>query len=103
MIPPINKKRLLPYFPKIEAGSLELEAVRFKLQGVLDHVVDLFAEKASDKDLDFLASLAPEVPLSKLRAGLDDPASLARLAEVASCMDSYDFPAALKVLDQLRR
>jgi len=49
-------------FSKIEAGKLELEAVPFNLQGVLDHVVDLFAVKASEKDLDLLASLAPEVP-----------------------------------------
>ena len=49
-------------FSKIEAGRLELETVPFNLREVLDHVVDLFSGRASEKDLDLLVSLQPEVP-----------------------------------------
>ena len=50
-------------FSKIEAGKLELEAAPFNLQDVLDQVVDLFAGRATEKDLDLLVGTAVDVPL----------------------------------------
>ncbi|MBK8793767.1 MAG: response regulator [Holophaga sp.] len=49
-------------FSKIEAGKLELEAEAFELQDVLNKVVDLLSNRASEKDLDLLVSISPQVP-----------------------------------------
>lgn len=49
-------------FSKIEADKLELEAVDFHLDDVLDDVTALVAQKASDKGLEFLFDCSTEVP-----------------------------------------
>ena len=49
-------------FSKIEAGKLSLEAVEFDLEMVIDGVASTTAIRASEKDLEFLIALAPDVP-----------------------------------------
>jgi len=49
-------------FSKIEAGRLDVEAVEFKLDDVLDAVTTVTAQKAHEKGLEFLAHLAPGLP-----------------------------------------
>jgi signal transduction histidine kinase/CheY-like chemotaxis protein len=49
-------------FSKIEAGMMEIEQVEFRLQDVLDPLVDLFAEKCAQKKLELLVSLDKDVP-----------------------------------------
>jgi signal transduction histidine kinase/ActR/RegA family two-component response regulator/HPt (histidine-containing phosphotransfer) domain-containing protein len=51
---------------KVEAGRLELESAPFSLQEVLDHVVDLFSQQASEKGLGLWVNLSPEVPAGLL-------------------------------------
>ncbi|MCI11283.1 histidine kinase 2-like, partial [Trifolium medium] len=40
------------YQAKIEAGKLELEAVAFHPQAILDEVLSLFSEKANEKGIE---------------------------------------------------
>ena len=49
-------------FSKIEAGRLELEAIAFLLDDVLAHVSSVTAQRASDKQLDYVIDVAPDVP-----------------------------------------
>ena len=49
-------------FSKIEAGMMEMEQVEFRLQDVLDPLVDLFAEKCARKKLELLITLDKDVP-----------------------------------------
>ena len=49
-------------FSKIEAGKLELEAVPFMLDEVLDNVSSIMAFKAQEKGLEFLFNVQPNVP-----------------------------------------
>ncbi|WP_291328114.1 PAS domain S-box protein [Desulfovibrio sp. UCD-KL4C] len=49
-------------FSKIEACKLELERTEFELDGVLDKLCNLVAIKAEEKGLDFVLSVAPDVP-----------------------------------------
>jgi len=51
-------------FSKIEAGRLELEVAPFNLDDVLENVANQVAIHASEKGLEFLFSIAPEVPLA---------------------------------------
>ncbi len=51
-------------FSKIEAGMMEMEQVEFRLQEVLDPLVDLFTEKCAQKKLELLISLDKDVPSS---------------------------------------
>lgn len=48
---------------KIEAGKLDLEQTKFRLQDVLENVSDMFSSKAAEKGIELIASLAPEVPV----------------------------------------
>ncbi len=48
-------------FSKIEAGKMALETVPFTLSDVLAQVTDLFALKASEKNLEFVVGTAPDV------------------------------------------
>jgi len=50
-------------FSKIEAGKLSLECLPFRLDEELDNVVNQVALRASEKNLEFLLSLAPGTPL----------------------------------------
>ena len=49
---------------KIEAGKLEVEHVAFELEGVMDNVVNLIAQKADAKSLELLCSVGRDVPRS---------------------------------------
>ncbi|MBF0623869.1 MAG: response regulator [Magnetococcales bacterium] len=49
-------------FSKIEAGRLEMEAVPFRLEEVLDHLTDLITVKSREKGLEFLLAVDPRVP-----------------------------------------
>ncbi len=49
-------------FSKVEAGKLNLEAVPFRLDAVLDSASSLVAQKASDKGLELVIDVAPDVP-----------------------------------------
>jgi signal transduction histidine kinase/DNA-binding NarL/FixJ family response regulator/HPt (histidine-containing phosphotransfer) domain-containing protein len=49
-------------FSKIEAGKLDLESVPVDPAGLVDDVLQLFAEKANEKGLDLAAYVAPDVP-----------------------------------------
>ncbi len=51
-------------FSKIEAGRLELEAVPFNLDDVLENVINQVAVNASEKGLELLFALTPETPLA---------------------------------------
>lgn len=49
-------------FSKVEAGKLELEQVRFRLQDMLQQIRDLFIEQARQKRLELMFSIDPAVP-----------------------------------------
>ncbi len=49
-------------FSKIEAGKLEMEHTVFSLEEVLDNVATVIGIKARERELEFLCSVAPEVP-----------------------------------------
>ncbi|HWW69057.1 MAG TPA: ATP-binding protein, partial [Duganella sp.] len=49
-------------FSKIEAGRLELESIPFLLDDVLAHVSSVTAQRAADKQLDYVIDVAPGVP-----------------------------------------
>lgn len=47
---------------KIQAGKLRTEVVDFKLEQLIENVVGLVAEKAADKGLELIVSIAPQTP-----------------------------------------
>ncbi len=49
-------------YSKIEAGKLELEALPFSLQQVLDQIADVFSLKAGEQGLELVVAAAPGVP-----------------------------------------
>ncbi len=49
-------------FSKIEAGKLRVESVPFRLDDVLQDVVDMLAFRAGDKGLEFLIDVSADVP-----------------------------------------
>ncbi|HYL23184.1 MAG TPA: response regulator [Burkholderiales bacterium] len=49
-------------FSKVEAGKLDIEAVAFRLDEVLENVSSFVAQKATDKGLEFLFDSDPDVP-----------------------------------------
>jgi len=49
-------------FSKIEAGRLELESIPFLLDDVLAHVSSVTAQRAADKQLDYVIDVASDVP-----------------------------------------
>ncbi len=49
-------------FSKIEAGKLEMEALPFRLEDVLDKLTVIVGHKAQQKGLEFLIGTAPSVP-----------------------------------------
>ncbi len=62
-------------FSKVEAGKLEVEQVPFQLDGVLDNVSSLVAQKADDKGLELLFDVAADVP----QALVGDPLRLGQI------------------------
>jgi PAS domain S-box-containing protein len=51
-------------FSKIEAGMLQMDAKAFLLEEVFERVTHLVGTKASEKGLDFMLDMAPDVPPS---------------------------------------
>jgi len=49
-------------FSKIEAGKLELEDVPFNLQLTVEDFAEIMAVKAEEKNLEFICSVAPDIP-----------------------------------------
>ena len=49
-------------FSKIEAGKLDMESIDFDLRAMLDDFASLLAMRAHEKGLEFLYSMAPDVP-----------------------------------------
>ena len=49
-------------FSKIEAGKLDIETVEFQLDSVLDNVASLIGEKTSDKGLELVFDVSPDLP-----------------------------------------
>ena len=49
-------------FSKIEAGKLDIESTEFRLDEVMNNVAGMLAGQASKKGIEFLNSLAPDVP-----------------------------------------
>ena len=49
-------------FSRIEAGKVELSVAPFVLQNLTTDVVDLLGERAERKNIDFYATIAPELP-----------------------------------------
>ena len=51
-------------FSKIEAGKLDMEQIDFDLEEVLENVSNLISLKASEKGLELLFKIGPDVPFS---------------------------------------
>jgi two-component system sensor histidine kinase/response regulator len=51
-------------FSKIEAGKLDIEMTTFRLDDVIGSVTTVTGQKATDKSLELLAHVAPEIPQS---------------------------------------
>ncbi len=49
-------------FSKIEAGKLDIESTEFRLDEVMNNVAGMLAGQAAKKGIEFLNSLAPDVP-----------------------------------------
>lgn len=49
-------------FSKIEAGKLDFESVPFSMREVIEEVADMFLELMSNKDLEMVVDIAPDVP-----------------------------------------
>jgi CheY-like chemotaxis protein/HPt (histidine-containing phosphotransfer) domain-containing protein len=62
-------------FSKIEAGKLDMEAIPFRLDEVLDNLGNLAAIKAQEKGLELLFDTRPDVP----RALIGDPLRLGQI------------------------
>ena len=62
-------------FSKIEAGKLEIEAIPFRLDEVLENLANLIAIKAQEKGLELLFDTHPDVP----RALTGDPLRLGQI------------------------
>ncbi len=62
-------------FSKIEAGRMDLEATDFDLRQVIESIGAMFAERAYQKGLELITSIAPDVP----RALCGDPFRLGQV------------------------
>ncbi|BBD07393.1 PAS domain S-box protein [Desulfovibrio ferrophilus] len=73
-------------FSKIEAGKLEMEAVDFHLEDVLDNLSTLISIKAQEKGVELLFKTSSEVPLSLV----GDPLRLGQIL-INLCGNSIKF------------
>ena len=62
-------------FSKVESGKLEIEAIAFDLDAVIDNVVNLMSKSVEDKDLELLCCVAPDVP----RTLIGDPLRIGQI------------------------
>ncbi len=51
-------------FSKIEAGKLDIESTEFRLDEVMNNVAGMLAGQSAKKGIEFLNSLAPDVPVA---------------------------------------
>ncbi|MCP5005538.1 MAG: PAS domain S-box protein, partial [Planctomycetes bacterium] len=49
-------------FSKIEAGKMEMENIAFDMRVTVEGIIDIFAVKAEEKELEFCCFIDPEVP-----------------------------------------
>ncbi|MFV0448213.1 MAG: PAS domain S-box protein [Vibrio sp.] len=49
-------------FSKIESGKLDIESMPFMLDSILEGLSDMFVDKVTDKQLELLFSVSPDVP-----------------------------------------
>ncbi|RAS65332.1 hypothetical protein DET48_10744 [Vibrio diazotrophicus] len=49
-------------FSKIESGKLDIESTPFMLDSILENLGDMFVDKVTDKQLELLFSVSPDVP-----------------------------------------
>ncbi|MBF0099394.1 MAG: response regulator [Desulfobacterales bacterium] len=57
-------------FSKIDAGKLEMEAIDFNLEDVINTVANIVAVKAAEKEIEYIHTIASDVPLSLIGAPL---------------------------------
>ena len=57
-------------FSKIESGSLELDPHDFELRTCVEDIMDLFSVKASEKGLDLIYQIDPQIPAQIIADGL---------------------------------
>ena len=50
-------------FSKIEAGKLELETTEFNLSEILDQIIDIFRNRAVEKEIEMIISADKDVPM----------------------------------------
>lgn len=80
-------------FSKIEAGKLNIDQINFQLGHVLDHLSDVIAIKAAEKDLEFLFFVESEVP----NGLVGDPLRLGQIL-INFCTNAVKFTAQGEVL-----
>ncbi len=85
-------------FSKIEAGKMAMESKEFSLQTVLDELVSVIALKASDKGLDFLIDVAPDVPATLI----GDPLRLGQVL-INLCTNAIKFTQSGEVVLRIAR
>jgi len=51
-------------FSKIEAGKLDIESILFNLNEIFNHLRNMVSEKAHNKGLDLVFSIARDIPVS---------------------------------------
>ena len=73
-------------FSKIEAGKMELESINFRLEDVLDNLVNMVGLKAAEKGVELHFNLAPDVPV----ALIGDPLRLGQIL-VNLCNNAIKF------------
>jgi len=62
-------------FSKIEAGKLDIEAIPFRLEDVLENLSNLIGMKTEEKGIEFLFDIAPDLPT----ALIGDPLRLGQI------------------------
>jgi len=62
-------------FSKIESGKMEIEAVPFEMEQVINNVITLVSEKVEDKGLELLCKVSPEIP----RTLIGDPLRIGQI------------------------
>jgi polar amino acid transport system substrate-binding protein len=62
-------------FSKIEAGKLDIEAIDFRLEDVLENLSNLIGMKTEEKGIEFLFDIAPDLPT----ALIGDPLRLGQI------------------------
>lgn len=62
-------------YSKIEAGKLDVESIDFTLNDVFDNLTDMFSSRITEKGIELILSIAPDVP----RSLIGDPLRLGQV------------------------